>query len=81
MAINHTIRHKDGGTVEVKNMTRNDAIKLMCTECMGWESLPSDCTSRFCPLFPYRGRKLTSVLAKKSELILNGKSGLQGTEK
>lgn len=80
MAINHTIRHKDGGTVEIKNMTRNDAIRLMCTECMGWESLPKDCTSQFCPLFPYRGRKLASVLTKKTESILNVKSGLQEEE-
>lgn len=59
----HTIRTKDGGTKEV-SINRGKAIKLMCTECMGWgEADPKDCTAPLCPLYPFRGKIL---LAYKS---------------
>lgn len=52
----HTIRAKDSGTVEVE-LTRNRAIKAMCTECLGFgEAHPKDCTDKLCPLFPFRGK-------------------------
>jgi hypothetical protein len=53
----HTIRAADGGTVTAK-LNRGKAIKAMCTECMGFEGNPRDCTSKLCPLFPWRGRIL-----------------------
>ena len=52
--ITHTVRSADYGTKKVAGLTRGMAIKLMCTECMGFDS-PSDCTSPMCPLFPFRG--------------------------
>lgn len=54
----HTIRHGDGGTIEIKNYTRTLAIKLMCSECMGFESDVKGCTDFKCPLFPFRGKKI-----------------------
>lgn len=53
--LSHTVRTADGGKTTVK-LTRGAAIKLMCMECMGWDTHPKDCTSVMCPLFPYRGR-------------------------
>ena len=50
----HTVRAKNGGTVLVSDYTRSLAIALMCTECMGFEASPNDCSSPLCPLFPFR---------------------------
>ena len=50
----HTVRTRDGGEKAIK-MGRRLAIFLMCTECLGWEGQPKDCTSPLCPLFPFRG--------------------------
>ena len=58
----HTVRHKEYGInenqqlVEVDGYTRGLAIKMFCTECLGHEDNPSTCTSKLCPLFPYRGK-------------------------
>lgn len=52
----HIVRAKDGGTVSVENYGRAKAIKVHCTECMGFVSQDvKDCTSTLCPLYPYRG--------------------------
>lgn len=53
--VNHTVRTKDGGTRLLKGLTRGQAIKVMCMECLGWDVHPKDCTSPLCPVFPYRG--------------------------
>ena len=50
----HTVRHKDGGTITVEGYTRGKAVRLMCTECLGFETNPSECTSVLCPLYPFR---------------------------
>jgi hypothetical protein len=56
MPVKHTIRAKDGGTVEV-TISRSQAIKAMCTECMGFgEGHPKECGAPLCPLFPFRGK-------------------------
>ena len=57
--VSHTIRTRDGGTKELK-YGRAKAIKLFCTECLGWGDHPKDCTSPLCPLFPFRGLTLLS---------------------
>jgi hypothetical protein len=56
----HTVRTRDGGTITAR-MTKGLAIKMMCTECMGYEANPSECTSTFCPLFPYRKKTLRTM--------------------
>lgn len=54
-SINHTVRTKDGKILEIKNYTRSTAMKLMCTECMGWNgSEVKDCKDNLCPLFPFK---------------------------
>lgn len=53
----HTIRTKDGEKTEVQ-LNRGKAIKAMCTECMGFESDPKECTDKNCPLYPWRGKIL-----------------------
>ena len=55
----HRIRTKDGGTKSLK-YSRKKAISLFCVECLGWEVEPRDCTSVMCPLFPFRGKTLSS---------------------
>ena len=56
----HEGKKRGGGTVKIDGYTRGKAIKLFCTECCGWESLPKDCGIKTCPLYPYRGRSLAS---------------------
>ena len=53
--VRHTVRSRDGGTRTFSHFTRAKAIKVHCTECMGWSEHPDDCTSKKCGLFPYRG--------------------------
>ena len=59
MATKHTILKStgDGQTIDVM-LTRNMAIKAFCSECMGWETNPKQCTSILCPLYPFRGRTM-----------------------
>lgn len=66
--VEHVIRTKDGGTKKV-NMSRDTAIKLMCSECMGWEAHPKECSDKFCPLYPYRGKKFTATRADVTEVV------------
>lgn len=55
MAVQHTIKARDGGEIVIDDLTRGLAIHLQCTECMG-DDHPRNCTSTRCPLFPYRGK-------------------------
>ena len=40
----HEVRASDGGTIKL-TYGKGYAIKLHCTECMGFEAHPRDCTS------------------------------------
>ena len=52
----HLVRSKDEGTARIEKYTRGKAIKLFCTECMGFSSTSVDeCNSPLCPLYPFRG--------------------------
>lgn len=64
--VSHTVRTKTGGTVTL-NITRGKAIKMFCTECLGWETHPNECTSPLCPLYPYRG--LTRATAGNAQIL------------
>jgi len=66
----HTVRTKNGGLIEL-DITRNKAIKLFCTECMGWEGDIKECTSIHCPLYPYRGRSLASTSDIKHKKVIS----------
>ncbi len=62
----HTVRTRDGGTKAIK-YGRKQAILLLCTECLGWEDHPKDCTSPLCPLFPFRGITMASQRSKPNK--------------
>lgn len=51
----HEVRASDGGTIKL-TYGKGQAIKLHCTECMGFETHPRDCTSIHCALYPFRGQ-------------------------
>ena len=53
----HTLRCRDGRYASIR-LTRKLAMACMCVECLGWETSPEDCTSLFCPLYPYRCKTL-----------------------
>jgi len=55
MSVEHKIRTKSG-TLKAVTITRNQAIALHCTECMGHEESPAVCTSVHCALYPFRKR-------------------------
>lgn len=63
--VSHTIRTRDGGTLTMR-YSRKMAILLCCTECLGWEQDPKDCTSLMCPLWPFRGVTRASNKAGKA---------------
>lgn len=52
----HTVRSRDGGFADIEPYTRGVAIKVHCTECMGYEHHPRDCTAVNCALHPFRGK-------------------------
>jgi len=56
----HKFRTKNNGFRE-EWINRKEAIKLHCTECMGWETDPKCCTSPLCPLYPFRGKTKLSL--------------------
>jgi hypothetical protein len=62
----HTVRTRDGLT---KKYGRKQAIYLACTECLGWEHHPSECTSPLCPLYPFRGITMASQRGTKKETV------------
>ena len=62
----HTIRTANGGTITAE-LNRGKAIKAMCTECMGFESNPKECTSKLCPLYPWRGKLLLAYTKDESD--------------
>ena len=43
----HTVRHKDGKTVTIKNYSMKKAIALNCSECEGFESDPRNCVDKY----------------------------------
>ena len=50
------IRMRNGHIKEVV-LTRKQAIKVFCTECLGFGAVnPKDCTNIYCSLFRYRGK-------------------------
>jgi hypothetical protein len=55
----HTVRTRSGGRIDLK-LSPRQAIKAFCTECMGWEVNPVDCAAELCPLFPFRGKTLST---------------------
>ncbi len=66
----HTVRVADGETTTLEGYGRRLAILAMCTECLGWETHPRDCTATLCPLYPFRGR--TTLTRKAQSPALNG---------
>ena len=52
--VTHTVRTSKNGTRELR-YGRELAIRMMCTQCLGWEADPAECTAPLCPLFPFRG--------------------------
>lgn len=59
LPVAHEILTNKGKTIRVF-MGRKLAIKAKCTECMGWEEHPKNCTCNTCPLFHFRGKTLIS---------------------
>ena len=53
----HYRTYKDG--VKVTEGGRELAIRLFCTECLGYgEVHPKDCESKDCPLYHFRGKSM-----------------------
>ena len=59
--LTHTVRCKDGRLVNFLRYGRKLAMACFCTECLGWETNPSECTAPLCPLFPYRVKTLRTM--------------------
>jgi len=62
----HTIRTKEYTTTKkvasIDPYGRRKAIHVFCTECLGYEDHPSDCTAVLCPLFPFRGKSMAAYV-------------------
>ena len=65
----HTVRtnkHDGTGRITLSPYTRGMAIRLHCTECLGFEGNPKDCTSPACALYPFRKK---TFMAYEKEAI------------
>ena len=68
----HAVRTKDGHTITIEKYTRGKAIRLFCTECMGWSGDPvKECTDTLCPLFTFRKRTLATYSSQKRKYSLS----------
>lgn len=63
----HTIRAADGGFVTIPRYGRTLAVACFCTECLGFEDSPADCTAKLCPLYPFRAKTLRSKKGNRDE--------------
>jgi len=61
----HTIRHKNGGLVEIETDLRT-AIEVQCTECMGYDD-PKECTSINCSLYPFRKKSTLAIKTRSKD--------------
>lgn len=53
----HVIRSADGRFVRLR-LTRKLAMAALCTECLGFEDNPANCTAKTCPIYPFRAKTL-----------------------
>jgi hypothetical protein len=75
--VHHEIpKAPDGHEMIEVELTRATAIKAFCSECLGWETHPRDCTSTHCPLYPFRGRTLLAYGHEKREVTPEQRAGL-----
>lgn len=51
--VEHTVRAANGRYIRL-TLSRKTAMSAMCTECLGFEQNPAECTSYCCPIFPFR---------------------------
>jgi len=58
------VRTKDGRSKELR-YGRKQAVHTFCTECLGWEQNPADCTDPMCPLYPFRGRTQATLRGER----------------
>ena len=58
-SVDHTVRTADGRYIELK-LTRKLAMSAFCTQCLGFEEDPANCTAVHCPLFPFRAKTLAT---------------------
>jgi len=49
----HSVKCANGLYKSIR-LTRKLAMSIFCTECMGFEGDPMDCTAKTCPLYPWR---------------------------
>ena len=74
----HKVRTKEFTStkkvVEIDGYARAKAIKIFCTECLGYEDHPKTCTAPLCPLFPFRGKSQASYV-EGEELSCDTKVG------
>lgn len=73
--ITHTVRHRDGGTVTIERYSRTKAIKLWCSECMGFEEDVLECTDKKCPFFPFKRRTTLNRIRDKNTTTETEKAG------
>ena len=64
VGVTNTVRTADG-KFKTLNYTRRQAIRLFCTECMGWSDDPKTCTAPHCPLYPFRGKTIKAYHGDK----------------
>ena len=71
--IRHEIRSRDGGN-KIVTLSPLKAIRLNCLECVCWSAYEAkNCTSKICPLFPYRLGKVPGHKGKGNAVNIIGK--------
>ncbi len=75
-------RQHRGHTMKPKRLTRGQAIRTFCIECMGGDArLPQECTVTRCALWIYRlGAEEAILDAEKPSVVGCGRASLAGRE-
>lgn len=66
--IKHSVRSNIGTFIDV-DINKGRAIKIMCTECMGYKENPDECTDFHCPLFPFKKKTRIAFVRKVKDEV------------
>ncbi len=77
-SVTHVVRTADGRYRELR-LTRKLAMAACCTECMGFEADPADCTTYRCPLWPFRARTQATLRGNLDQPKKNAGDTAQGS--
>jgi hypothetical protein len=76
-----SLKDKNGQIFTTEKLSRTDAIKYFCVQCLGFEGHPDDCEIETCPLFHFRGKVMLGRLSDEQRQKLSDNAKRHGFKK